>query len=221
MGEGATASKKTRKQQRDEVMEKTLEASFSLFMEHGYKNTTISMISSRSGVNVGSIYNVFNDKEDIVSELLLRGYRRISDHGSGSNDLASKVAYPLAKEIRFAMSSPQASEVMGVAYSSPKVLDRLAEIQAIATQEYFTRYGYELDPAFINPRLHAINGAIGGILSAFCRDLELSMEESLRVILQMYCTLFSIPCFNMDSIIEETIRIVDEESTEVQTIMFG
>lgn len=36
-----------------------------VFLKHGYKKTTVSMIAKKAGVAVGSFYNYFDSKEDI------------------------------------------------------------------------------------------------------------------------------------------------------------
>ncbi|WP_220686910.1 TetR/AcrR family transcriptional regulator [Paenibacillus lautus] len=46
-----------------------LDTTLRLFRENGLQATSMSMISNESGVSMGSIYNAFSGKEDIVNVL--------------------------------------------------------------------------------------------------------------------------------------------------------
>lgn len=48
-----------------------IEASYHLFTSHGFHATSMRDIAAEAGITVGSIYNHFADKEQIVKEVLL------------------------------------------------------------------------------------------------------------------------------------------------------
>jgi len=48
-----------------------MEASYDLFIEHGYAATSMRQIAKRAGLALGGIYNHFPNKEAIFSELIL------------------------------------------------------------------------------------------------------------------------------------------------------
>jgi len=48
-----------------------MEASYDLFLEHGYTATSVRQIAKRAGLALGGIYNHFPNKEAIFSELIL------------------------------------------------------------------------------------------------------------------------------------------------------
>ena len=50
---------------KDEVRQRILAAAKELFVQQGYKKTTIRQIVEKSGVLTGSIYYFFKNKEDI------------------------------------------------------------------------------------------------------------------------------------------------------------
>jgi len=52
--------------------EAILEASIECFEAHGYDETTTAMIAARAGVGVGTVYQYFRDKREILLELLDR-----------------------------------------------------------------------------------------------------------------------------------------------------
>lgn len=55
-----------------ESVEVILEASAQVLQEHGYKGATTNRIAQRAGVSVGTLYQYFNNKEDIFDELIQR-----------------------------------------------------------------------------------------------------------------------------------------------------
>ena len=49
-----------------------IEASAHILQEHGYKGATTNRIAERAGVSVGSLYQYFNDKDEIFDQLIER-----------------------------------------------------------------------------------------------------------------------------------------------------
>jgi AcrR family transcriptional regulator len=49
-----------------------LEASAQVLQQHGYKGATTNRIAQRAGVSVGTLYQYFNNKEEIFDELIQR-----------------------------------------------------------------------------------------------------------------------------------------------------
>ena len=49
-----------------------VEASAQILREHGYKGATTNRIAARAGVSVGSLYQYFNNKDEIFDELITR-----------------------------------------------------------------------------------------------------------------------------------------------------
>ncbi len=55
----------------EEIRRRVLNATKSLLVQNGYKKTTIRRIVEESGVLIGSIYYIFQNKEDIFQSLIL------------------------------------------------------------------------------------------------------------------------------------------------------
>ena len=54
-----------------------LEAALQILIDHGYEKATTNRIADRSGFGVGTLYQYFEDKEDIYRELVTRELERI------------------------------------------------------------------------------------------------------------------------------------------------
>ena len=58
--------------QREETRDRILEAAMSLFADMGFHATTTDAVAAEAGVAVGTIYNYFRSKEEILSYIFLR-----------------------------------------------------------------------------------------------------------------------------------------------------
>jgi len=66
---------KERKQREKEVLrEKIIESASGLFLERGFKATSIRMIAEEIEYSVGAIYSYFKDKNDIFQAIMLRAF---------------------------------------------------------------------------------------------------------------------------------------------------
>jgi AcrR family transcriptional regulator len=55
------------------------EAAMQLFSERGFAEVTISRIAQKAGVSKGLLYNYFTNKEALVKEIVLEGFRRMME----------------------------------------------------------------------------------------------------------------------------------------------
>ena len=60
----------------DDARERILSSAKEIFLEQGYRKTTIRQIVGRSGLLIGSIYHFFENKEDIFRQLFLDVFDR-------------------------------------------------------------------------------------------------------------------------------------------------
>jgi len=55
------------------------EAAMQLFAEQGFNSASISRIAQKAGVSKGLLYNYFDNKEALVKEIVLKGFRQMLD----------------------------------------------------------------------------------------------------------------------------------------------
>lgn len=210
----------TREEQRNKVLNTVTEVSFKLFMERGYKETKLSDISKASGIHIGSIYNIFQDKEDIVCELVIRDYSLImaeAEKISDTDDLTSQVAFPMATEFRLARMNPNIARLICVGYSSSKTMNALIDMQFTRMKDYFSKFGRPLDEQWVKRRLCGTNGVIGSLIACPSGD---DIRNDLKIGVELFCASFGIPAFDSDKIVSEAIRLVDEHPPERYLIGF-
>jgi TetR/AcrR family transcriptional repressor of mexJK operon len=69
--------------------EKLISAAVDCFERHGFEETTTAMIATEAGVAVGTVYNYFTDKREIILELLDLTDREVADEVIAQLDPAS------------------------------------------------------------------------------------------------------------------------------------
>ena len=69
--------KKATQERAKKTVQIVLEAALQVLIEHGYEKAATNRIAERSGFGVGTLYQYFEDKEDIYHELVNRELDRI------------------------------------------------------------------------------------------------------------------------------------------------
>ncbi|MFK7894865.1 MAG: TetR/AcrR family transcriptional regulator [Myxococcota bacterium] len=69
--------------------EKLVAAAIQCFERHGFEETTTAMIAAEAGVAVGTVYNYFRDKRELILELLDGTMREVAEETIAQLDPAS------------------------------------------------------------------------------------------------------------------------------------
>ncbi len=69
--------------------QKLIDAAVDCFERHGFEETTTAMIAAEAGVAVGTVYNYFTDKREIILELFDRTNREVAEEAIAQLDPAS------------------------------------------------------------------------------------------------------------------------------------
>jgi TetR/AcrR family transcriptional repressor of mexJK operon len=69
--------------------QKLIEAAVECFEQHGFDETTTAMIAAEAGVAVGTVYNYFTDKREMILELFDQTNREVADEVIAQLDPAS------------------------------------------------------------------------------------------------------------------------------------
>lgn len=92
-----------RHQQGIESRQRILDAAFELASERGYDGMTLSQVTKRAGVPAASIYWQFENKDELLAEVIEHNYREWSTtHTAWSDD---PIDQPLGEKVSFAMNN--------------------------------------------------------------------------------------------------------------------
>ncbi len=219
--------KKSNVQRRQETTQKIIEASFYLFKTQGYGKTTTRQIAQRAGVLNGSIYNIFGSKEDILNEIIMNGYdsalREARTILKDEDDLVLTLAFPLAIDLYTASSFQNASELLLEVHRSWKITNELAKRTSVWVMKYLEKYNISMDSETVRTNLLAILGSVGNFVSRYYHDKTYSLgyKKELRISLELFCTLFRIPAYNIDSTVERMSDLLNKGKITIGNTAIG
>ncbi len=88
-----------------------LSASRHLFAEHGFESTTIAEIAEQADTAIGSFYNYFRTKEDLLAalleETLAEQLQRMEARRAGVSDVAEAISVAHRHFVRLAYEQPE------------------------------------------------------------------------------------------------------------------
>lgn len=118
--------KERKEREREKQRDLILQAAEEIFTEEGLEKLSIRKIANRIEYSPAIIYHYFQDKEDIINHLMVRGYRKIisplSTVQDSSEQSEKKLRELIHKYIETALEMPD--EYLAVQLSkSPAILD--------------------------------------------------------------------------------------------------
>jgi AcrR family transcriptional regulator len=79
-------SQKQNEEIRQQKMQLILDTALELFAENGFHSTSMSQVAKKAGVSKGLAYNYFESKQDILDEIIKKGFDSIYSHFDLNHD---------------------------------------------------------------------------------------------------------------------------------------
>lgn len=208
--------RRSNEQRRREMKEKILRAAALLFNEKGYSKTTMRQISQKAGILTGSLYNVFPGKEDILKTMIDMSYdsalKQYERHFDSKDDLLVALAFPLALEFYSANRNKRAAETLHEAHISWTVVNSMADRTIEWVAGRMEDYGLRQDRSEVKDRFLALLGAVGNLISKTHFSGEGDYKRDLKKSLEVFCALFKLPAYDLDSAVERMDCMLSENS---------
>lgn len=202
-----------------ESRDRIIQVSAELFRENGYAKTTTRQIIQKAGILNGSLYNTFESKEEIFETMILQAYDDTMEQSrkllENNDDLVVILALPLAIELYVANRSERSAELLYTAHSSWKITSDLVDRTVAWTSVYFEKYGIRTDPATARTNFLALLGCIGNFISRYHNGEHDGYREELKVELEIFCTLFRIPAYDLDAIVEQMTDLIENSELTI------
>ena len=111
--------------------EDILTATLNLINEEGLQSITFAKIFNRANVGSGTVYNYFENKEDLVNKLFLHIFKKMSgfilkDYESDSS-VYEKFKFFLEKLAEFALNNPKDLQFLENHFHSPYIKEELRQ----------------------------------------------------------------------------------------------
>ena len=178
-----------------------------LFLEKGYKKTTMSEILHQSGASNSSFQNLFQTKDGVLMELvgfMFSGQFSIARASVGNLPPVYVYAVETAIQLTLTELNENLREIYIVAYSQPKILESIIRKTSRELQQIFTSYLPGLDEGDFYRLDIGSSGLMRAYMARAC-DEELTLEQKLHSFL-----LLSLGGYNVSrEEVEQAIAFVD------------
>lgn len=168
-----------------------------MFLSQGYTQTTLRELARESGVNIGSLMHLFENKENIlcalVSVVLDGQFSAVQKLLSNMTD--DKILFWAAEttlQLYMAESSEQIRDLYITAYSLPKTSDIIRRSIAEKMSEYFLPY----NPGYQEKDFYEMEIATGGIIRGFMSvpcDMYFTMDVKVARYLETSFRVYKVP----------------------------
>lgn len=178
----------------EDARQRILNSAKSIFLEQGYRKTTIRQIVQKSGLLIGSIYHFFESKEDIFQQLFLNVFDRcdgliVSRFGSAA-DPARRLALMFAVMLQAAERDEKICELYREGFTLPSVAER----HALQLERWLSE---NLGVPREGERAYACALAIHGVLRAVLTGLgfqrRLPLADSIRMMTETSFAILGLP----------------------------
>lgn len=202
----------------DDVRNKILLAAKQLFASQGYKKTTIRQIVEKSGILIGSIYHFFENKEDIFEAIVLDLFNRcealVNEHLSENESPSLKYALMCAIELKAVEMNELVCEFYYEAYSSNKILNKIAVRAAQRSEALFKEYNPDYTSEDYYARTLMIKGAVRSCIASRYFKQDIEFNKMVNAFLEI-----SLHAFNVNQTeTEQVIRCVGEMQKDIYSI---
>ena len=168
-----------------------------MFLSQGYTQTTLRELARESGVNIGSLMHLFENKENIlcalVSVVLDGQFSAVQKLlGNMTDDKILFWAAETTLQLYMAESSEQIRDLYITAYSLPKTSDIIRRSIAEKMSEYFLPY----NPGYQEKDFYEMEIATGGIIRGFMSvpcDMYFTMDAKVARYLETSFRVYKVP----------------------------
>lgn len=194
----------------EKMKKRVLFTAAKFFLEKGFTATTLRSIADASGVNIGSLINFFNSKEELLCELVryvIEGqFQATAKLLKGkTEDKILLYAAETTLQLYIAESNEHIRDLYSAAYSLPKSSEIIKHTIARKLEDIFKEHLPDLDAKDFYELEIASGGIMRGYMTVPC-DLYFTMERKVRRFLETTFLIYRLP----DEKLEEAVAFVSE-----------
>ena len=186
-----------------------------LFLEKGYKQTTLSEINEKAGVSYSQFQNIFRAKDGVLTELVefMFGNQFNAARQMAGGDLPPVYVYAAETAIQITLTelNENLREIYLEAYTQPETAEYIHQNTAKELYQIFGPYQPELTARDFYDMEIGSASIMRGYMAHPC-DEELTLEKKLRLFLTMSLRAYNVPKEET----EQAIRFV--EGLDIRTI---
>ena len=185
----------TKQSQREATKNRILQACVKLFLEQGYKKTTMAEIIEKSGASSSSFQNIFRAKDGVLTELVQFMFSfQFGAARTAAATLPPVCIYAVETVIQLTLTelNENLREIYVEAYSQKEALEYIHRQTAQELHSIFGPYLPELNEADFYQLEIGSAGLMRAYMARPC-DEELTLEKKLRSFLSLSLRGYHVP----------------------------
>jgi len=190
-------------------------AAFTLFMDKGYDNTTMRMISDETGFGAGSLYNTFNGKEDILQDIVLGGYdvviKEVKSFMKDDIDPLVAISFPMCVELYAASVNRRYAELLTVAHHTWPVFNAMVDRTVDWELNYIKEFDKDLTKEEMKDKLMLNGSILGYYVFKYHSEGPQDCREGITKCLKAFCILFGFSTKGLEDKVEAIISLFKNE----------
>lgn len=186
-----------------------------LFLEQGYRKTTVAEIIREASVSASTFQNIFRAKDGVLTELVefMFSNQFSMAHSTVGKQLPPIYIYAVETAIQLTLTelNENLREIYGVAYTKPLILDSIVQQTAQELQTIFSPYL----PGLTYTDFYHLDIGTSGVMRSYMLhpcDENFTLEKKLRDFLSINLRAYNVPAEE----VEKAIAFV--ESLDIREI---
>lgn len=199
-----------RKRDKEGAKKRILSTSVRLFLEQGYSNTSPTQIVKEADVTVGSFYNIFKSKSDVLTSLCEFMFENQFDIATEivGKDVSGPMIYAVETSIQLTLAelNENIRDIYLEVYTDPDLLDL---VQHKTTKELGRLFGKYLpenrESDFYEMEIGSA-GVMRGYMAKKC-DMYFSLEQKLERFLWISLVIYKVPENEIRQIVDAVLKL--------------
>ena len=195
-----------RYQRMEETRAQVLRYAVALFLEQGYRETTLDQIARRIDRTKGAVLRAYPDKEAILYALVTHMF---SAQFSAARSMLGKNADPLliycvetALQLHICELSEPLRDLYTSAYTLPTTADYIYRSTAKELQQVFGKYLPDAAPSDFYELELASGGVMRGLMTRKC-DMYFTIEKKIALFLRCALKIYDVPGQEREAVITQ------------------
>ncbi len=189
--------------------ERIISACVQMFIEKGYKKTTMLDIIKEADVSAGTFQNIFKTKDGVLKELASVMFGMQFDiAGSATTNLNPVFQYAMETTIQLTLVelNENIREMYIEAYTHPETLEYINELTTKVLMDSFR----DLLPDYEESDFYEIELGTSGMIRSFMAkpcDKYFTLKRKIKRFLIMSLQIFTVPCEIQKQIIDQILSL--------------
>ena len=207
-----------------DVKTRVAEVARELFLSQGYNQTTIKQIVAASGVQTGSIYHFYKNKEEIFEYTAISSfdlYRGLVADYYKDAEISNAYSYSAVTFITFYLAEYYSNflDVIYEMYRSSTITHHIAEHAARYNLEWFGEFNPGCDYDYFYPRTLAMEGCIYSFVANKYPGSPIPFRTRIKTFFSIALSTYNAPKDVIDEITSDAC--IDKLEADIGEIVRG